>query len=509
MKKYISINIFENEKYRINKVKDGFNDKFEIIEENDKLKIKRVDADEGWGANLKMKIFDKVNNKEYIKEIGNSNKNKVKVDLEKNISKNHYENNFYKLYAVSEHNDLFKINYNEISKELSVKRTDENIGWEQDLKIEYYEKMTKNIKYLHVGSSKNNKKKIIIDINKIDYIRIPDYYEDKVYKIKKIKNEYNDKFDFTIDHRTNILKVKRLDTDEGWGQPLMVNIEYKNKSYDIYIGSSEINILLKKVNLKDYNVYVCLTTIPSRASNEILVQNINNFIKTQTYDFTNLLITIPKKYKRFKENINDKVKKKLKSINKVKIIESDKDYGPASKYLGPLMNNYIKDNDLLIVIDDARIYNKNLVKHLVTAYRSFNQYEYFSGLWSHFFDKSYKYLSNDYLEITIHQEKNEDNFKFGNGLGGFFGFAMNIKNKKEFINYNLKILEIINKSFFHDEGILLGYLKKKEKNIIYLRHVGCDEYEKETVDALCKSGLCNRELIEKEILYVTNYQLIL
>ena len=146
MKKYISINIFENEKYRINKVKDGFNDKFEIIEENDKLKIKRVDADEGWGANLKMKIFDKVNNKEYIKEIGNSNKNKVKVDLEKNISKNHYENNFYKLYAVSEHNDLFKINYNEISKELSVKRTDENIGWEQDLKIEYYEKMTKNIK---------------------------------------------------------------------------------------------------------------------------------------------------------------------------------------------------------------------------------------------------------------------------------------------------------------------------------------------------------------------------
>ena len=27
-----------------------------------------------------------------------------------------------------------------------------------------------------------------------------------------------------------------------------------------------------------------------------LKENINNFIKTQTYDFTNLLITIPKKY---------------------------------------------------------------------------------------------------------------------------------------------------------------------------------------------------------------------
>ena len=56
MKKYISVNIFENEKYRINKIKDGFNDIFEINEENDILYIKRLDTETGWGANLKFKL---------------------------------------------------------------------------------------------------------------------------------------------------------------------------------------------------------------------------------------------------------------------------------------------------------------------------------------------------------------------------------------------------------------------------------------------------------------------
>ena len=66
-----------------------------------------------------------------------------------------------------------------------------------------------------------------------------------------------------------------------------------------------------------------------------------------------------------------------------------------------------------------------------------------------------------------------------------------------------------NKSFYHDEGIILGYLKKKQETIIYLKHVGCEQYKEEPVDALCKSGLCNRSLIEKEILYITNYQSLL
>ena len=69
MKNKFSINYFENEKYRIKKVKDGFEDKFEINEVNNVIIVKRIDANEGWGANLRFKVFNKVTNKEGIEII--------------------------------------------------------------------------------------------------------------------------------------------------------------------------------------------------------------------------------------------------------------------------------------------------------------------------------------------------------------------------------------------------------------------------------------------------------
>lgn len=506
MKKYISINIFENEKYRIKKVKDSFLDKFEILENDDVIKIKRLDKNEGWGADLKISIFDKINNYEYIKNIGSSNLNETEIKLDKVESKNHYENNFFKLYSISEYNDLFNIKYDNLYKNLTVKRLDKNTGWDQNLIIEYYEKITENIKHIEFGSSKENEKTIIIDINKINYIKIPNIYKDSKIKIEKINNEYNDLFMLDYNHKTNILKINREDGKEGWGQNLIVNIEYDNNNFDIYIGPSKNNIFFKKLNLKNFKVYIGLTTIPSRIN--ILINNLNHFVKNQNYDYEKIYITIPKKYKRFNDSINNNTLELLKKNKRVEIILIEKDLGPASKYLGPLMNNYINQNDLLIIIDDDRIYNKNLVKNLSTAYRSFSEYQFFSGLWSYFFDKNYKFLDNEFLEITINQEKNQDNFKFGNGLGGFFGFGLSINDKKKFIDYNLKIMELVKKSFYHDEGIMLGYLKKNQEYIIYLKHKGCELYDKEPVDALCKSGLCNRQLVEKEILYITNYQLL-
>ena len=507
MKKYISINIFENEKYRIQKVKDGFNDKFQILEKDDILYVKRVDKDEGWGADLKFKIFDKIKNEENIKVIGNSNINEIQLNLEKKISKNHYENNFFKLYSISDYKDLFNIRYDNISKKITVKRLDAITGWDQDLVIEYYEKITEKIKHIKFGSSTTNQKEIIIDINNLEYIKLSNIFSDEKIKIEKVLNEYNDKFIFEYNHKTSILKVIRSDANEGWGQHLMVNVYYNNKKYTIYIGSSKNNIIYKKLDLKDYKVYVGLTVIPSRIN--ILINNLKHFTNIQTYKFEKIFVTIPNNYKRFKNSIDINSINKLKKIRNVEIINIENDLGPASKYLGPYMNNKIQKDDILIIIDDDRTYNKYLINNLVCAVRSFSNYKFFSGLWSYFFDKNYTSLKNNYIEISINNERNEDDFKFGNGLGGFFGFALKIDNKQEFIDYNLKILELIPKSFFHDEGIILGYLKKKEETVIYIKHMGCVYYKDESVDALCKSGLCDRSLVEKEILYRTNYELLL
>ena len=510
MKNYFSINYFENEKYRIKKIKDEFLDKFEINEIEDELIIKRVDQNKGWGANLRVKIFNKVINEEFIQKVGDSEENIKKIKLKTTKSTSHYENDIYKLYVISNYNDIFNIKYNEKTKRLKIIRIDKKVGWNQNLMLEYYEKETTNIKHIQIGSHKEHIKELTIDFNEIEYKMKPNHYDNKYIEINIKNNEYKDEFDFSYDEKRSILKIQRIDSNEGWGQHLKIELIKKDnqKKYIIYIGSSTTQIKYKKIYFSVPNVNISLTTIPSRIN--LLIKNLNNFIKEQSYEINKIFVNIPIKYKRFKENINQQSIEELKKINKVEIIILDEDYGPSSKYLGPLMKYKEKlSNELLIIIDDDRKYNKNLVRNFVIASQSFPQYEFYAGLWGYFFNDNYKILNNEYLEITKIKEKNEDNFYYGNGLGGFFGFCLKLKNIDEFINYHLTLLKKYEKSFYHDEGISLGYIKKKECEIVYLKHIGCYSYKEESIDALCLSGKCNRKKVEKDILYISNNENLL
>lgn len=504
MKNLLSINHFENEKYRIKKVKDGFHDKFEINEINNLLILKRVDKNEGWGADLKLSIFNKITGEEYNKVVGNSDHNCKRIKLPDLESKNHFETNEYKLYTISEHNDLFKINYKD--QQLKIKRIDASTGWGQKLIIEYFEKKTNKIKHIDIGPSKENKKIIEINIDKIKYKQIPNHYIDEKIEIHKLRNEYEDQFEFDIDLKTEIIKIKRIDSEEGWGQNLMIKINIEKKIFEFYIGSSASNIFFKKLCFLTPKIVVSLTTIPSRGAE--LLRNVKKFIKTQNQSIDTFFINIPKQYKRFKEKISPRIIEELQKIPKVVILNLENDVGPASKYLGPLENENM-DQTLLIIIDDDRLYNYNLVRHFLIAYRSFPQYEFYAGLWNYFFNKKYKYLTNDFLEITIKQEKNIPNFQFGDGLGGFFGFCLKLENKEKFIRYHYDIFSRYKKSFFHDEGISMNYIKNNELPIVYLKQVGCLHYDKESVDALCLSGTCNRSNVEKDIYYITQNENLL
>ena len=178
--------------------------------------------------------------------------------------------------------------------------------------------------------------------------------------------------------------------------------------------------------------------------------------------------------------------------------------------MGPLIHYYkeVKDN-ILIIIDDDRKYNKNLVLNFNIAFNSFPNITFSSGLWNEYFNKNYINMDKNYLECTLYKEHNNNKFYFGQGLGGFYGFAIFVKNIEKFINYNLFILNRIPESFFHDEGIIMGYLKYKEETILYLKHFGCNFIETELVDALCDSNLVNRHKIEHKILQITNLEKIL
>ena len=518
-----NINYYENEYYKIKIKENKFKDIFNISLELNVLKIKRLDANIGWGQDLKLIIYDKLYNKKEILAVGSSNENIKIIDFlydNKHFKdpKYYYENDRFKIFYVSHmFDDTFKIDYNEESKILSVKRTDINSGWGQDLCLKYVDKLNNLEKKIHIGNSINNIIQFNLDIDHLENINIQkenvknnfNYFECPNYKINIYQNKYPDLFQIFFYEENNTIYIKRLDSKEGWGQLLMLNLYdiKQNHNFIIYIGSSVMNELYKKIDLTLRKCFISLTTIPSRIKLPIFLENIKDLIHKQNDEIENIFITIPLKYKRFEENINIDIINELKKIPKLIIINADEDYGPASKYLGPLISYYKEvKNNILIVIDDDRKYNKNLVRNFKIAYNSFPYITFSSGLWSNYFNSNYKNLDENYLEFQLHKEYNNNKFYFGQGLGGFFGFAIKVMNIEKFINYNLMILNRIPKSFFHDEGIILGYLKYKEETILYLKHFGCNFIENELIDALCSSNLVDRGRVEKEILQITNLE---
>lgn len=514
------INYFESELYKITLYNNKFKDNFHIYMDGLTISIQRVDKNMGWGQNLELTIYDKLLYKSNILTVGESTENIKKVSISRddklyeNIERNYYDSDLYKIFYISrEFNDIFKINYDESINILNILRIDvdiKNEGWGQNLKLKIIDKKLDKETIIPIGPSKYNNISLTIDFNKIKN-KNKNYYESDNYRITIKESKYNDLFLINFFEENNTIYIKRIDSNEGWGQTLFLNIQdiKKNHDFTIYIGSSKTNEIYRKIDLTIRKCFVSLTTIPSRIKLPVFFENLKDIIENQTYPIETIFITIANKYRRFKEIIPTEIIDQLRLLPKVVIIQIDDDLGPSSKYLGPMINYYniIKDQ-ILIVIDDDRKYNKNLIKNFTIGYNSFPNLTFSSGLWSSYFDKNYNNISLNDLDFSIYQEKNNNKFYYGQGLGGFFGFAIKIVNMEKFIDYNLYILNRIPKSFFHDEGIILGYLKFYEEKILYLSHYGCTYIKDELVDALCDSNLVNRGNIEKQILKLTNLEYV-
>ena len=519
-------NYYESEYYKITLFDIKNNDTFSFDLDNEKreLTIKLMyKINSGWNYNLKLNLRNKLLAKDHIINIGNSQESIKKINIDYDIldisqkeniyQKTHYENKEYKIFYISKlYNDVFKINYDETTKMINIIRTDIDADWGQDLTLKYVEKNDgniKKIKYIHIGKSKVNNLTLNLDISQIPYEPIYNYFESELYILTLYQNVFSDNFLLKICEEMTLtyIYIKRLDKNGGWGQELKLNILNKMTNHNciIYIGPSKINEFYRKIDLTPRKCFAALTTIPSRIVEPIFIENLLNFIECQTYPFENIFITIAQNYKRFKEHVPSEIIQKLSDIPKVILIIIENDYGPASKYLGPLLNYYeLLDNNLLVIIDDDRKYNKNLVRNFVIGAQSFPYITYSSGLWKCYFDKDYKSWNDELLEMTLFKENRNDNsFPMGCSLGGFFGFCIKITGLDDFIHYNLKILERVDKAYLHDEGIILGFLKSREEEILYLKHRGCNVIEKELSNALCESNAINRKKMEKQILMTT------
>lgn len=246
-------------------------------------------------------------------------------------------------------------------------------------------------------------------------------------------------------------------------------------------------------------IFLSMTTIPSRMNHHDFMKRLQH-LEQQKVSFEKLFLCIPPRYKRFGNCKPDE--ERLSNIGIkfpwIEIIRLEEDYGPASKYMGPLLFHASTiRKSILIIIDDDRMYSPRMTQ----LYRDFfithpeadaatgNQELYFNLV-------KYKMLDEEFLDIQPSKLRY---------LSGFMSFALQgKKNWEELVDYTEKILDGVPESFFHDEGILLNYIHFTDRQVYNVNFKMIDFCDNEAPDALCEGRFVQRAQLEIKIQKYTN-----
>jgi hypothetical protein len=169
------------------------------------------------------------------------------------------------------------------------------------------------------------------------------------------------------------------------------------------------------------NIYVSLTTIPSRFKN---IYPCIDSLLNQLFLPTKIIINIPLQYHfRFggsfiTENDIQEFKNHYSHTDKVVVYRCNFDYGPGTKLIGLLKNNIPLDNSFIILVDDDVIYNN-------TFLQGFIPYLYKNSVAS--------YWVYNFMDLTIGQ--GVDGFLIEGKLLHKFLKYYNLIKDKSFINY--------------------------------------------------------------------------
>jgi hypothetical protein len=244
-------------------------------------------------------------------------------------------------------------------------------------------------------------------------------------------------------------------------------------------------------------IFIAMSVIPSRASNPKFIDNIRK-LQSQQQTFEKLFISIPNEYKRFpNQSFPPQILQELKSYPWVQIIHLEKDYGPASKFLGPFLHckETLQDN-ILIIIDDDRTYSLKMTTLYSDFFAQHPTIHVVSGnpqlYYNVFF---YQRLDPQFRDIREARSKY---------VSGFMSFALHCRHDwNDLVNYTLQVLEKCPDSFYHDEGILMNYFQCFNMDVFYINFKMIEFAEKEMADALCESTSNLRKTVEQNILHWT------
>ena len=114
--------------------------------------------------------------------------------------------------------------------------------------------------------------------------------------------------------------------------------------------------------------FISLSTIPTRIND---IEPVLESLINQTVKPYKIFINAPKKYARFSEKLvipEFLSKKKFKDV--AEVYYTDEDYGPATKFIGSLINKEIKPNDLLLITDDDIIKQNKWIEILLKNHKN-------------------------------------------------------------------------------------------------------------------------------------------
>lgn len=243
-------------------------------------------------------------------------------------------------------------------------------------------------------------------------------------------------------------------------------------------------------------IFLCMSVIPSRVLDPLFWDNLNH-LKNQEEKFETLFISIPKIYKRFPgESIDLKVFEKYDWIT---VIPLDLDYGPACKFIGPLLykNDSLKDC-VLIVLDDDRKYSCKMVGLYNNFFKSYNHINVATGNRELYFNTfMYQCMDPKFLDIRECKSKY---------VSGFMSFALHCRfDWSKLLDYSFLVLEKFPQAFFHDEGILLNYFRCFDIKVYNINFKMIEFVDKEMINALCESNLNLRIPFEIDCMKWTVY----
>ena len=214
--------------------------------------------------------------------------------------------------------------------------------------------------------------------------------------------------------------------------------------------------------------YICFTTIPSRFNNlNKIITYISNTFKEQ-YD--GIKIYIPNYYIRFPQPY------KIPILNGADIVIIDKDWGPATKFIGPVKDNSINDDDNIFIMDDDVLKDIN---------------------WLNISKLNVKRYPNSVIQLRVCTWENKPiplKTLQIHGVSGFC-FKKNILNNKKFFNFIEKLpLDL----YFIDDDILTYYLYHNKIPITMTSNIIKRQYLLENDSLSRQSGSLKRNILRNK-----------